>query len=74
MKVLFFAAAREKAGCSECDVAAAPGETPRSLCGRIVPHMALEGLRPALDYEYCNWDTPVGNAGELAIISPVSGG
>jgi molybdopterin synthase sulfur carrier subunit len=31
-------------------------------------------LRAAVDYEYWDWDAPVGNATELAIIPPVSGG
>jgi molybdopterin synthase sulfur carrier subunit len=34
----------------------------------------LTFLRVALDQEYCDWDTPVGQAAELALMPPVSGG
>lgn len=74
MKILVFAAAREQAGFSEREVEAAPTETPRAILRRAAPGLALEGLRPALDYEYCAWDSPIGDARELAIIPPVSGG
>jgi len=34
----------------------------------------LDSLRVALDCEFTTWETPVGNARELAFIPPVSGG
>lgn len=74
MKILVFAAAREQAGFSEREWDAVPGETPRDILQRLAPQLILEGLRPALDYEYCDWDSPVGSARELAVIPPVSGG
>jgi molybdopterin synthase sulfur carrier subunit len=74
MKILAFAAARDRAGFAELDVAVHPSETPRAILARIAPQLPLADLRAAIDFEYWDWDTPVGNAAELAIIPPVSGG
>jgi molybdopterin converting factor small subunit len=74
MKILAFSAARDRAGFSELDLPVAPTDTPRTILHRIAPHLPVENFRAALDYEYCDWDTPVGPATELAIIPPVSGG
>lgn len=74
MKLLLFAAARKQAGFSELEVHATAADTPRTILQRSAPQLTLQGLRPALDYEYCSWDAPVGAARELAIIPPVSGG
>jgi len=74
MKILAFAAARDRAGFSEMDVPVDPSETPRAILRRIAPQVAVENLRAAVDCEYWDWDTAVGAASELAIIPPVSGG
>jgi sulfur-carrier protein len=74
MKILAFAAARESAGFAEMDVAVDPGETPRGIVMRVAPRLALGEMRAAIDCEYWDWDRPVGEASELAIIPPVSGG
>jgi len=74
MKILAFAAARDRAGFSEVEIAVNPADTPRAILNRIAPHMSLADLRAAVDYEYWDWDTPVGAAAELALIPPVSGG
>jgi molybdopterin converting factor small subunit len=74
MKILAFAAARDRAGFTELEVAADPAETPRAIVMRIAPHLSLANLRAAVDYEYWDWDTPIGAARELALIPPVSGG
>jgi len=74
MKILAFATARERAGFAELDIPVDPSETPRAILHRVAPQLPLANLRAAIDYEYCDWDTPVGAASELAIIPPVSGG
>jgi molybdopterin converting factor small subunit len=74
MKILAFAAAREKAGFAELEIAADPAETPRGIVGRVAPQLPLANLRAAVDCEYWDWDKPIGAAEELAIIPPVSGG
>ena len=72
--LLAFAQARDTFGFSECVVACASEDTPRTLLQRVAPGASLEHLRVALDCEYVTWDTPIGVAAELAIIPPVSGG
>ena len=74
MKILAFAAARARAGFSELEVPVDPSETPRAILRRVAPRLPLENLRAAIDYEYWDWDTPIGLATELAIIPAVSGG
>ena len=74
MKILAFAAARERAGFTELEIPVDPSETPRAILCRVAPQLPLANLRAAIDCEYWDWDTPVGEAGELAIIPPVSGG
>jgi molybdopterin converting factor small subunit len=74
MKILAFAAARERAGFSELDIPVDPSETPRGILRRVAPQLALDSLRAAVDCEYWDWDAAVGSASELAIIPPVSGG
>ena len=74
MRILAFASARDGAGFSEIDAVVTPAETPREILSRIAPRLVLEGVRLALDYEYCSPDAPVGEAREMAIIPPVSGG
>lgn len=72
--LLAFAQARDAFGFAERVVACAPEETPRDVLQRVAPDVSLEHLRVALDCEYATWDTPIGEAAELAIIPPVSGG
>jgi molybdopterin converting factor small subunit len=74
MKVLAFAAARERAGFAELETPVNPTDTPRAILTRIAPHLSLADLRAAVDYEYWDWDMPMGAAAELAIIPAVSGG
>jgi molybdopterin converting factor small subunit len=74
MKILAFAAARERAGFSELEVPVDPSETPRAIVGRVASGLRIDDLRAAVDYEYWDWDAAVGNACELAIIPAVSGG
>jgi len=74
LKVLAFAQAREQLGWSEQVVECDATETPRELVQRLAATAELSTARPAVDYEYCDWDAPIGEARELAIIPPVSGG
>jgi molybdopterin synthase sulfur carrier subunit len=74
LTILVFAQARDSFGFAERVVVCAPEETPRALLHRLAPGVSQEHLRVALDCEYVTWDTPVGEAAELAIIPPVSGG
>jgi len=74
MKILAFAAARERAGFSELEVTVDPSETPRGILRRVAPELPIENLWAAIDCEYWDWDAAVGTAAELAIIPPVSGG
>jgi len=72
--ILAFAQAREVFGFSERAVTCSATDTPRSIVEKLSGPADLTFLRVALDQEYCEWDTPVGQAGELALIPPVSGG
>jgi molybdopterin converting factor small subunit len=74
MKIIAFAAARERAGFSELEVEVDASETPRAILHRLAPQLALQDLRAAVDFEYWDWDASVGAASELAIIPAVSGG
>jgi len=74
MKIVAFAAARERAGFSELEISVDPSETPRVIMGRVAPTLSIADLRAAIDYEYWDWDAAVGSAAELAIIPAVSGG
>ena len=54
----------------ECDAL----DSPRAILARIEPHFSTENLRVAVDEEYADWDRAIGNAREIALIPPVSGG
>ena len=74
IRLLAFAQTREKLGFHEMTVECAPEESPRIIVSRLAPSLELKGLRVAVDYEYRNWDSPIGAASEIALIPPVSGG
>ena len=52
----------------------APEETPRQILARLAPGFEAVAVRVAVDHEYHAWDSPIGQASELALIPPVSGG
>ena len=54
----------------ECDA----NDSPRAIMARIAPHFSTENLRVAVDEEYADWDRAIGEAREIALIPPVSGG
>ena len=72
--ILAFAHARENLGFSSRTVSCDPEESPRTLMARIAPGADLRHLAVALDSGYVSWDGPLGQARELALIPPVSGG
>ncbi len=74
IRILAFASASEQIGLRETDVECLPGDTPRGLLARLCPSFDPASARVALDCDYVGWDTPVGNARELAVLPPVSGG
>lgn len=74
LKLLAFAQARETFGFSEKTVDCIAGETAREVMAAIAPGIPLDGLRVAVDSEYVDWDRQLGEAAEMALLPPVSGG
>jgi molybdopterin synthase sulfur carrier subunit len=74
LKLLAFAQAADQLGSREQLIECAASDTPRTIVQRIAPNAAIDTMCVALDQEYADWDTPIGNAAELALIPPVSGG
>lgn len=75
IKILTFAQTRTQLGFSEMEFECNPGETPRDVLRRLAPGFDPgKTIRVAVNQEYADWDKPVGNAFELALIPPVSGG
>jgi molybdopterin converting factor small subunit len=74
VKILAFAQAAEQLGFHEQWATPLPSESPRSLLSRLYPNFDTASTRVALDCEYAQWDAPIADASELAILPPVSGG
>ena len=74
LKVVAFAQARDQLGFDEVTVDCGADESPRIVLRRLQPQFLPGSMRVAVDHEYVDWDAPVGNARELALIPPVSGG
>jgi molybdopterin synthase sulfur carrier subunit len=74
VKLLAFAHARELLGFSERALDCDPSETPHALLARIAPDFTAKACRVAVDGEYHDWDKAIGEAVEIALIPPVSGG
>jgi molybdopterin synthase catalytic subunit len=77
--VLYFAAARERAGSSSDSFDLAEGATARdaldAACARHPPLRAVaEKLRLAVDQEFAGLDRKLRDGSEVALIPPVSGG
>jgi molybdopterin converting factor small subunit len=73
--VLTFAQTRTQLGFAEKSIECEPVETPREILRRIAPQFDPgKIIRVAVNQEYADWDEPVGEAFELALIPPVSGG
>jgi molybdopterin synthase sulfur carrier subunit len=75
VKVLTFAQTRTQLGFDERIVECNATETPRQILQRIAPQFDPgKTVRVAVNQEYSEWDKPVGEAQEIALIPPVSGG
>ena len=77
LKILAFAHARSAVGFAEQTVEVLPTDTPRMILTGVLGNRsesACKACRVAIDLEYRAWDEPIGNAQEMAIIPPVSGG
>jgi molybdopterin synthase sulfur carrier subunit len=75
VKVLAFAQARDQLGFDERVVECEPTETAKELFATLAPDADLTAtMRVAIDCEYRGWDEPIGEAQEIAVIPPVSGG
>ena len=75
IKILTFAQTRRQLGFDERIVECESSETPRQIFQRIAPAFDPgKTIRIAVDQEYADWDRSVGEAHELALIPPVSGG
>jgi molybdopterin converting factor small subunit len=74
VNLLAFAQARDQLGWSERAVECTPEDTPRSIFARVAPELRVKLMRVAIDQEYQSWDHPIGEASEIALIPPVSGG
>jgi molybdopterin synthase sulfur carrier subunit len=75
IKILTFAQTRTQLGFGERVVECSANETPRAILHRIAPEFEPgKAIRVAVNQEYAEWDKPIGEAFELALIPPVSGG
>lgn len=79
VSVRFFAAARDRAGCSSCELALTPGATVRQALDALVARFPklealLPHLRVAVDQEFAAPEQPLTHGVELALIPPVAGG
>lgn len=74
LKLLAFAQAADRLGFRERLVDASPNDSPRSLLARLAPEFDPQSARVAVDQVYHDWDRPISDAAEIALIPPVSGG
>ena len=75
IKILTFAQTRTQLGFDEQVVECDSTDTPRIILQRLAPKFDPgKTVRVAVNQEYADWDQPVGEASELALIPPVSGG
>jgi molybdopterin converting factor small subunit len=73
--ILTFAQTRAQLGFAEKMFECEPDETPREILRRLAPEFDPgKAIRVAVNREYADWDRRIGEATELALIPPVSGG
>lgn len=74
--LLAFAQARDVLGFTQREVDVQPTQTAADVLEQLHPgwREQLPGSRVALDQAYADWDTPLGDAKEIAVLPPVSGG
>lgn len=74
VKLLAFAQAADQLGFRERAVECTAAESAREVLRRVAPEFDAPKVRVAVDEEYVDWDAPIGEAREIALIPPVSGG
>ena len=79
LRVLFFAAAREKAGRTEADVELGDGATVAALFDHLAAEHeglgdVLRACRAAVDEEFAPRGTVLADGQTVAVLPPVSGG
>jgi len=74
LKLLAFAQAADLLGFRERVLECSASDTARDIIERLSRSMDFEATRVAFDGEYREWDEPIGDARELALLPPVSGG
>ena len=74
VKLLAFAQAADRLGFRERVVECTPEDSPRAILARLSSELCTADLRVAVDEEYVDWNRPIGQAREIALIPPVSGG
>ncbi len=72
--ILTFAQTRLELGFCEKSVECDPTDTPLEILRRLAPKFDPAATRVAIDLQYHDWHQPIGQARELALIPPVSGG
>ena len=74
VRLLAFGHKRAALGSPERELDCAPSDTPRMLVQRLDISVDTMAVRVAVNDEYSEWDAPIGEAREIALIPPVSGG
>ena len=75
VQVKFFASLRERLGRDEAEVAAADGMTVLDVWNAALPDQPLPAnTLAAVNMEYTDLTTPVGDGDEVAFFPPVTGG
>ena len=74
VKLLAFSQAGDSLGFRERVVECDALDSPRVILARIAPDFSTGNLRVAVNEEYADWDCAIGEAREIALIPPVSGG
>ncbi|TVS01982.1 MAG: MoaD/ThiS family protein [Cyanobium sp. PLM2.Bin73] len=76
LRVLLFAALRERAGWQERLLAAPAGATPAAVWRQLglEPNEPDASIRVAINQQFASWDSPLRAGDELAFLPPISGG
>jgi molybdopterin synthase sulfur carrier subunit len=74
VRVLLFAALRERAGWAERPWPHSAGLTPQHIWGQLSQPLASSGVRVAINQRFARFDTPLHPGDELAFLPPISGG
>jgi len=76
LRVLLFAALRERAGWRERLLAAPAGATPAAVWRQLglEPNEPDASIRVAINQQFASWNSPLAAGDELAFLPPISGG